>query len=104
MGQIVVHTFNSSPWEAEAGEFKAGLVYIMSSRTARSIQRNSPSENKQKEGAVKTDRQTDRQEKTKKETVCGSGKHYQYKETSSPTTICGPSTTHQESCEGNSEI
>jgi hypothetical protein len=41
---LVAHTFNPSTWEAEAGrqisEFKASLVYKVSSRTARAIQRN----------------------------------------------------------------
>jgi hypothetical protein len=35
---VVVHAFNPSTWEAEAGgisEFKASLVYKVSSRTAR---------------------------------------------------------------------
>ena len=35
---IVVHTFNPSTWEAEAGrEFEASLVYVVSSRTARAM-------------------------------------------------------------------
>jgi hypothetical protein len=37
---MVVHAFNPSTWEAEAGrslEFKASLVYRVSSRTARAI-------------------------------------------------------------------
>ena len=46
---MVVHTFNPSTWEAEAGrwisEFKASLVYRVSSRTARAIQRNPDSKN-----------------------------------------------------------
>jgi hypothetical protein len=42
---IVAHTFNPSTWEAEAGEslsseFEASLVYRVSYRTARAIQRN----------------------------------------------------------------
>jgi hypothetical protein len=39
----MTHTFNPSTWEAEAGgffEFKASLVYRVSSRTARATQRN----------------------------------------------------------------
>ena len=38
----MVQTFNPSTWEAEEGgsEFDASLVYKVSSRTARSIQRN----------------------------------------------------------------
>jgi hypothetical protein len=34
---VVTHAFNPSTWEAEAGGF---LVYRVSSRTARAIQRN----------------------------------------------------------------
>jgi hypothetical protein len=48
---VVVHAFNSSIWEAEAGGFlssKAALVYRVSSRTARAIQRNPVSEEKKK--------------------------------------------------------
>jgi hypothetical protein len=39
---VVAHGFNPSTWEAEAGgsEFEASLVYRVSSRTARVIQRN----------------------------------------------------------------
>ena len=39
----MAHTFNLSTWEAEACgflSFEASLVYIVSSRTARAIQRN----------------------------------------------------------------
>jgi hypothetical protein len=34
------HAFNPSPWEAEAGGFEASLVYKVSSKIARVIQRN----------------------------------------------------------------
>jgi hypothetical protein len=40
---VVAHAFNPSTWEAEAGcfsEFKASLVYRVSSKTARATQRN----------------------------------------------------------------
>jgi hypothetical protein len=39
---VVAQAFNPSTWEAEAGgfEFKASLVYRVSSRTARATQRN----------------------------------------------------------------
>jgi hypothetical protein len=40
---VVAHTFNPSTWEAEAGgflEFETSLVYIVSSRRARAMQRN----------------------------------------------------------------
>jgi hypothetical protein len=45
---VLVHTFNPSTWEAEAGgslEFEASLVYRASSRTARATQRNPILEN-----------------------------------------------------------
>ena len=46
---MVVHTFNLSTPEAKAGEPKASLVYTVSCRTARGIQRNPVSKtNKQK--------------------------------------------------------
>ena len=48
---VVAHAFNPSIWEAEAGgisEFEASLVYKVSSRTARAIQRNPASKNKTK--------------------------------------------------------
>jgi Tat protein secretion system quality control protein TatD with DNase activity len=48
---VVVHAFNSSMQEAEAGvslEFEASLVYRVSSRTARATQRNAVS-NQQEE-------------------------------------------------------
>ena len=47
---MVAHTFNPSTWEAEAGgfEFEASLVYRVSSRRARVIQRNPVSKNKNK--------------------------------------------------------
>ena len=47
----MAHTFNPSTWEAEAGrisEFEASLVYKVSSRTARAIQRNPVSKKKKK--------------------------------------------------------
>jgi hypothetical protein len=50
---VVVHAFNPSTQEAEAGRFlmfEASLVYKVSSRTARAIQRNPVSKN-QKKGA-----------------------------------------------------
>jgi hypothetical protein len=47
---VVAHAFNPSTWEAERGrrisEFKAILVYKVSSRTARATQRNPVSKNK----------------------------------------------------------
>jgi hypothetical protein len=41
--EVVLHGFNPSPWAAEAG-----LVYKVSSRTAKAIQRNPVSERKKK--------------------------------------------------------
>jgi hypothetical protein len=52
---VVAHTFNPSTREAEAGgslEFKASLVYKVSSRTARATQRN-PVSNKTKQNKTK---------------------------------------------------
>jgi hypothetical protein len=46
----VAHAFNPSTWEAKAGgfsEFKASLVYRLSSRTAKTTERN-PVSKKQK--------------------------------------------------------
>ena len=48
---MVAHAFDPSAWVAEAGGFlssKAALVYRVSSRTARAIQRNPVSEEKKK--------------------------------------------------------
>ena len=59
---MVAHAFDLGTCEAEAGrrisEFEASLVYRVSSRTARAIQRN-PVSNKQ------TNEQTHKQTKTK---------------------------------------
>jgi hypothetical protein len=47
------HTFDSSTWEAEFGgslEFKASLVYRVSSRTVRATQRNPVLQNQEEEG------------------------------------------------------
>jgi hypothetical protein len=72
---VVVHTFNPSTWEAEAGrgrqisEFQASLVYKVSSRTdTRAIQRNpvlkSRTKNKTKQN--KTNKQTKQNRQRKK--------------------------------------
>jgi hypothetical protein len=48
---VVAHAFNPSTREAEAGgfsEFEASLVYKVSSRTARAIQRHPVSKKNQK--------------------------------------------------------
>jgi hypothetical protein len=53
---VVVHAFNPSTQEAEAGgslEFEASLVYRVSSRTARATQRNPVSKNKTKNNKKK---------------------------------------------------
>jgi hypothetical protein len=52
---VVTHTFNPSNWEAEAGGF---LVYKVSSRTARAIQRNPVSKNKKQKQKQKLNFQT----------------------------------------------
>jgi hypothetical protein len=50
---VVVHAFNPSTWETEAGRFlslrPAWLVYRVSFRTARALQRNPVLENKNKQ-------------------------------------------------------
>ena len=51
---LVIHSFNTSTWEAETGEspqFELRLVYIVSSSTAKTTQRN-PVLGKEKETAV----------------------------------------------------
>ena len=54
----MAHAFNPSTWEAGRGrqisEFKASLVYRVSSRTARAIQRNPVLEKKKKDSAMFT--------------------------------------------------
>jgi hypothetical protein len=55
---VVAHGFNPSTWEAESGGFlssEASLVYKVSSRTARAIQRNPVS--KQNKTKQKTNKQ-----------------------------------------------
>jgi hypothetical protein len=47
---VVAHTYNPSTWEAE---FEASLVYTVSSRTARTTQRNPVLEEKKKEKKLK---------------------------------------------------
>jgi hypothetical protein len=63
---MVVHAFNPSTPEGGRGrwisEFKASLVYRVSSRTARYIQRNPVSKNKRQ------NKQTNKKKKTKKRT------------------------------------
>jgi hypothetical protein len=48
---MVVHAFNPFTWEARGrriSEFQASVVYRVSSRTARAIQRNPVSKNQKK--------------------------------------------------------
>jgi hypothetical protein len=55
---VVIYVFSSSTGEAEAGkslEFKARLVYSVSSRTARAIQRNSVLKNQGKRKKLQSD-------------------------------------------------
>jgi hypothetical protein len=51
---VVAHAFNPSTWEAEADGFLS-LVYKVSSRTARAVQRNPVSKK------TKTSKQTNKQ-------------------------------------------
>jgi hypothetical protein len=53
------HTFNPSFKKAEAGEFKASLIYRASSRTAKATQRNPVS---------KTNKQTNKKPESNKQT------------------------------------
>jgi hypothetical protein len=66
---MVVHAFNPSTWEGRGrriSEFEASLVYNVSSRTARAIQRNPVS----KPHPKKTNKQTNKN-KTKQKTKGG---------------------------------
>jgi hypothetical protein len=68
-GRGGTRAFNPSTWEAEAGgflEFKASLVYKVSSRTARATQRN-PVLKKQKQTNKKTPRNN---QHGKREAIC----------------------------------
>jgi hypothetical protein len=59
----MAHAFNPSTWEAEAGGFlssEASLVYRVSSRTARAIQRTPVSKKKKKKKREKEDRRKKR--------------------------------------------
>ena len=62
-----MHTFEPSPWEAEAGgsEFKASLVSRVSSRIAKATQRNSQKKERKGEGGE----QTDKPEKNKRKLI-----------------------------------
>ena len=57
---VVVHTFNPSTWEEET---EASLVYRVSSRTAKAMQRNPVSEKQNKTKQTKT-KQTNQTNKT----------------------------------------
>jgi hypothetical protein len=56
----VAHTFNASTWEAEAGgfEFEVILVYRVSSKIAKTTQRNPVSKTKQKKQTKLQNRKT----------------------------------------------
>ena len=68
---MVVHAFNPSTWEAEGGgfEFKASLVYRVSSRTATAAQKSPVSKKKKKQKKTinpppkQTNKQTNKQKK-----------------------------------------
>jgi outer membrane biosynthesis protein TonB len=62
----VAHVFTPSTWEAEPGKFKASLVYIVSSRTARAKQRNPVSKNQNPKTKKKPTNQTKKTKKKKK--------------------------------------
>jgi hypothetical protein len=60
---VVVHAFNSSTWEAEAGRFlslRPAWNYRVSSMTSRAIQRNPLSKTKQNKTKHKTNKQTNK--------------------------------------------
>jgi hypothetical protein len=59
----VAHAFNPSTQEAEAGEFKASLVYRVSSRTARATQRNPVSKKTKKKNKKNKKKQKTKQNK-----------------------------------------
>ena len=58
-----MHTFNSSTWETEAGdyEFKTNLVYRMSFRTARATQRNPVLKNQKTQNQTKPNKTRNKQ-------------------------------------------
>jgi hypothetical protein len=61
---VVVHAFNPSTWEAEAGRFlssRPAKVYKVSSRTARATQRNSVSKNKKQNKTTKKNRKKEKE-------------------------------------------
>jgi hypothetical protein len=72
---VVVHAFNPSTQEAEAGlsEFKASLVYKVSSRTTRATQRNPVLKNKTKQNKTKQNKTKQQQRRilTQIATKCG---------------------------------
>jgi hypothetical protein len=56
---MVAHAFNPSTWECRGrriSEFKASLVYKVSSRTATAIQRNPVSKNQKNKKYISKDR------------------------------------------------
>jgi hypothetical protein len=67
---VVVHAFNPSTREAEAGrfsEFKASLVYKVSSKTARAVQRNPISKNQKRKRKKKKKRKKEEEEEEEEE-------------------------------------
>jgi hypothetical protein len=68
---MVVSTFNPSTWECRGrpiSEFKASLVYRVSFRTARNIQRNPVSGNKTKQNKTKQNKTKQKNKKQNKQT------------------------------------
>ena len=71
---MVVHAFNPSTWEAEGGgfEFKASLVYRVSSRTATAAQKSPVSKkkkNKKKQSTPPQNKQTNKQTNKKRNVI-----------------------------------
>jgi hypothetical protein len=67
---VVAHTFNPSTREAEAGRFLASLIYRVSSRTARDIQRNPVSKNqreRERERVREREREKERERERERE-------------------------------------
>jgi hypothetical protein len=54
---VVKHTFNPSTWDRRISEFEVSLVYKVSSRTARTIQKKPCLEKQQQQQKQKTKKQ-----------------------------------------------
>ena len=77
----MVHAFDPSIWEAEAGallEFEASLVYRVSSRTAKATQRNPVSKKKSKTNKTKKKPRLNKQ-KIKQKTKTGTKQKQKFK-------------------------